>query len=329
MCSLMHGVKNTRVLILLAAKTLFIERRMPYRVNQFIQDFLYKRSTDKCINAVVNTRPIILAKQKKAEVRILTNNANVNMTILALKSFLRFYNKVKVVVHDDGSIKEHAKKRIEEHIIGSKVVSLKQVDEFLQMEPNIWRYRQEAFSHFKFMPITVHKLFDLYLLSTEKKLIIMDSDILFLKEPTEVISWIEDDKLYNLYARPNLRNLIIEDHVLREKFGDLDIIKKFNSGLLCMHKDLIPFEYVLEAFNKLKNDDRTPILGDECVWRFAFSRAKSKELPFENYPLFSEIKNFKKFLKNHDDIGYVHFLLKHKGGFYKKFAKQVVNDLLH
>ncbi|MDL1974307.1 MAG: hypothetical protein LWX55_05925 [Deltaproteobacteria bacterium] len=323
----MVSFPNTLSKIMSALKVLFVERRLPCRVEKFIQDKLYKTRTERAIAQVLTTKPVFSGKKIKAEIRVLTNDSNVNMTILALKSFLRFFNEVNVFIHDDGTVTNESKEKITKHIIGSKVISLGEADNLIKNNRKLWKLRQEAFAYFQFMPITVHKLFDLYTLSAENKLIMMDSDILFLQEPTEVLEWIRNDENINLYARPYLRNLVIDDSVLEEKFGHLDVIKKFNSGLLCMRKDLVKFDYVIEALNKLKGDERTPILGDECIWRFAFSMTESKELPFERYPLFSEVKYFRRFIKKHPNIGYVHFLLKHTGGFYRKYASIVVDRL--
>lgn len=308
---------------------IFIEKRLPHRVDKFLNDLLYKRKTEKVLRKVLFTNPVRLGTKPAVDVRMLVCKKDFIMAILCLKSFIRYYNNCTVHIHDDGSLDENAIHLIESHIIGSQVIRARDSNEwFRSKERNLYDKRELAKKMFKIMPITVHKLFDLYYMSDANKVILLDSDILFLRKPAKVINWIIDEHtLSNMYAQPYLKNLIIKNETIKLLFPGHDIIEKFNSGLLCVDKRLISSDLILEVLDKVQSDHHIRILGDECIWRLVFSHTKSFNFPFEEYPLFVHPKYFKKFLREKHNFNYIHFLLKHKGGFYRKYAHEVIADL--
>lgn len=304
---------------------LFIEKRLPYRLKFLLEDRLYRQKTEKAIEAVNGTPGISLQKPFKAEIHMLMNKKHVNMAILALKSFLRFFSNVCIVIHGDGSIDEDTERLLKHHIKGIRVIRLKDAEEIFKNQTTLFHARKGYLS----IHITMLKLLDIHFLSNKNKLIIMDSDVIFTNRPDEIISWIEDNENCNLYARPYLKNLKMDKDALRNKFGPISFIEKFNSGLLCINKKLITLELILDTLEKLEGDNRMPVFGDESVWTVVFSRSSSRELAFDDYPLFSESRYLRRFVKKGKDekMNYLHFILKHHGGFYAKFARRVVSDL--
>src|SRR5674476_403251 len=65
--------------------------------------------------------------------------------ILAIKSFLRFYNDVTVIVHDDGSLTKKDKDTIRKHISNIHIIDRDYADvkinKILDQYPNCRRYR--------------------------------------------------------------------------------------------------------------------------------------------------------------------------------------------
>jgi hypothetical protein len=290
-----------------------------------LEDNLHKKKTEKAIEAVTNTPALLVQEPFKAEIHMLINKKHVNMALLSLKSFLRFYPNVRVVIHGDGSLDDEAEAFLRKHIKNIDVLRLTDAEALLKDKTDLFSIRKSYLN----IKITLLKLLDIHVLSDSDKVVILDSDVLFLKRPDEIISWIEDEKNYNLYARPYLKNLKMNRDALEDKFGPVSFIEKFNSGLLCMNKNLITLELILDTLDKLKGDPRLPVFGDESVWMVIFSRSSSRELAFDDYPLFSESRYLRRFVKKGKDeeMKYLHFILKHHGGFYAKFARRVVSEL--
>ena len=110
--------------------------------------------------------------------------------ILAIKSFLRFYNDVTVIVHDDGSLTKKDKDTIKKHIRNINIIDRGYADvkinKILDQYPNCRRYR-DAF-------VNALQLFDYMLLCESNKIVSLDSDILFFKKPDTLIDWLRDGK---------------------------------------------------------------------------------------------------------------------------------------
>jgi hypothetical protein len=107
--------------------------------------------------------------------------------LLAIKSLLRFYPSVAVVVYSDGSLDEPGQSLLLRHVPGCRVVRTEEADrrarEVIGADTYLaqWRARDASW----------RRLVDTELWSPAAKRIIMDSDILTLRRPHELIDWIE------------------------------------------------------------------------------------------------------------------------------------------
>src|ERR1019366_346638 len=132
---------------------------------------------------VDSTRPLRCNPASQTEIHTLTCHKHVFMYITAIKSFLRFVSDVAVVVHDDGSLTPEDITTIERHIDGIKVIRRPDADEvmgrLLAAYPKTARYRSEVINS---LELTDHAL-----LASRERLIITNSDTLFLQRPDEVI----------------------------------------------------------------------------------------------------------------------------------------------
>jgi hypothetical protein len=111
------------------------------------------------------------------------------MYITAIKSLLRYYNDIAVVVHDDGSFTEYDKQLVEDHIGGVTVIDKATADavvaEKMAAFPLCRKFRKKV--------VNAMELFDNILLARKEKLVSMNSDVLFLKKPHEVIEWLQSE----------------------------------------------------------------------------------------------------------------------------------------
>jgi hypothetical protein len=111
------------------------------------------------------------------------------MYITATKSLLRFVSELAVVVHDDGSLTPEDIRTIEHHIEGVEVIRRQDADGLLARRlalcPKTASYRTAVVNS---LELTDHAL-----LAGRGKMIITNSDTLFLRRPDEVLRWIESD----------------------------------------------------------------------------------------------------------------------------------------
>jgi hypothetical protein len=104
--------------------------------------------------------------------------------LIAIKSFLRYQPDITVFVHDDGSLTEEDKELIRTHINGAQVIDRAAADRRFDdavKDPFLAKVRSSYTSYLK--------LFDPTLVSDKRRIIIVDTDTLFLKKPTAVIDW--------------------------------------------------------------------------------------------------------------------------------------------
>ena len=104
--------------------------------------------------------------------------------LVAIKSFLHHQPDITVFVHDDGSLTEEDKVLIRSHIDGVHIIDRAVADRRFNdqiNDPFLAKVRSSYTSYLK--------LFDPTLVSDKRRIIIVDTDTLFLKRPSVVIEW--------------------------------------------------------------------------------------------------------------------------------------------
>jgi hypothetical protein len=153
------------------------------------QRFRKKGTLEKTFITVLKTPHSRCNPDAKTELHTLTAHHHCYMYITAIKSFLRFFNDIAIVAHDDGSLTNSDKTILSEHVKGVRIIGKKNADERIKKQlsafPHSKRFRRRIVNSMEF--------FDTILLSKTDKIITMNSDVLFFKEPNELIAWILHD----------------------------------------------------------------------------------------------------------------------------------------
>lgn len=156
---------------------------------------------------LLNTSPIPCVPDSDCIYSTVTCHRDVTIAILAIKSFLRFFNQVSVAIQDDGSLTGKDKNLFEKHIPGCLIYSRETTDKFIKplISDDLFAARKKDPSMLKLIDTNI--LFD-------KKKIVADSDILFLKKPDEIIDWIcEKQPAKPFYHKVNEANKVFEDQL--------------------------------------------------------------------------------------------------------------------
>lgn len=207
------------------------------------------------------------------------------MYVTAVKSLLRFVSDVAVVVHDDGTLTAADIAAIGHHIEGIKVIRRCDADrtvaDLLAPFPKTKAYRAEV--------INSLELIDHALLATKEKIIITNSDILFLRRPDDVICWIaaDNDDILCVY----------ED----EPFQQTEFLARMKSSfpphltlaLVCFRRDLVNPAGIEDLLGRMKETDKPWFIGQNSLPVFIGKKANSSKIKFLNQQLYQASGVFK------------------------------------
>lgn len=171
-----------------AWEVLFIERRLPYSWRRNLNSMLYENSFKKCLAKVTATPPIPCQPNAATELHLVTCQRDAHMAVLAIKSLLRFIPNLAVVIHGDESLNDDAISIINDAIPGCRIITHDDAHRLAGEHENIERLREKfpgIFQlDFKFerqKKAWALKILDFHLFSNSQKVIVLDSDTLFLK----------------------------------------------------------------------------------------------------------------------------------------------------
>jgi hypothetical protein len=164
---------------------------------RFRQWYHYKRFTQ--VTEIFSSAPMNCDPDAACAIHTMVSAKDLPLYLVAIKSLLHFYPSVAVVIHSDGSLGKREAAVLQGHVPGCKVISAAEADARARdvLGPNspLWTYRGWDAAY--------RRLIDTELWNSTRKRIIMDSDILVLSRPHEVIEWIENGQVPLLFGQPN------------------------------------------------------------------------------------------------------------------------------
>lgn len=275
---------------------------------------LADRYNKKFFNEALNTPPISVNPESSVEIHSLCGQRDLNMLLLCLKSFIRFYNQVRLVVHDDGTLGPFGRELLQYHIPGIEIFDIKaQPDEF------------DELAHEDF---NVYKAKGVYNHSKGEKVIMMDSDMLFLRKPSEIIDWIHSDEKVRLYGEDHYEHH--SKYIEIETLSDhKPLAPKVNAGLICLYPEDLEKDDFLSLIRHFVKLDSV-FFAEQVAFCFILSRYPHQSLPSERYvPCYFPDPESGKEKINHE-TAHLHFMgdKGHKvNELYQKYAQQVLKEL--
>ncbi len=242
----------------------------------------------------VITSPSISCNPTAAtEVHSLVCKRDLNMYLMASKSFLQYYDNVRIVAHDDGTLGEGDFDLLRSHIRNIKIIPRHEADTLIAkaMKPELFRIRNECF----FML----KVFDFNFFNEGQKTILLDSDIVFIGRPDEVIAWISDGNSGSFY------NADPTEDTFRSDVKDITTrLGHFNSGFIgypgkfsmetlchatetvkCFFEDQTIYSFLLGSIGSVPLErrryfvhDGSPMPREACMVHFMSSHRFSNSL---------------------------------------------------
>lgn len=291
---------------------------------------------------IVHTDPVETNPAADTSLHSAVPHRYVYAYLVAIKSLLRYHNDFSVFVHDDGSLEQADKTLISRHLPGVRIIDRHEADTRFDeavKNPFLSKVRNSYTSYLK--------LFDTTLYNQSKRIIIVDTDTLFLRRPELVIDWaINGGKPwfhmapkgtmkskkelavanYSNLQKTHIQTLIIKD--LEEINSQLNrnyrIEQGFCSGFIGYDADTIDFSELDRLFNLLfdKFGDRIFKWGAEQTTHGLILCGKgATALPLEQYFVFTQ-KN----AHRARDATFLHFVGENR--FYKMIYPRLANSCI-
>ena len=155
--------------------------RLPWRFRS--RNNLMASTANWYFNQVRRTPPQPVARQSSLEIHSLVCHRDVNMMLTSAKSFIRYLPDAALVLHDDGSTTAEDQALFAEHLPGVLIISRAEADAAMRLvlPAEVFAKRQQY--------IFLLKLFDFNHFHQGTRMILLDSDIVFLSEPAEIVNW--------------------------------------------------------------------------------------------------------------------------------------------
>ncbi|WP_353930084.1 hypothetical protein WJM97_17545 [Okeanomitos corallinicola TIOX110] len=200
-------------------------------------------------NKILSSLPVKGNTSKECEIHVLTSASDWLNLVWTLKSFYHFSQRqYALCIHDDGTLTEENITTLQYHFPEARIINRKQADEkvlpLLSSYPHCLEFRKT--NHLS------PKVFDFAAYLQSDRLLLLDSDILFFKEPTELLNRIEKPEYkFNSLNADVQSAYTVDPETVKNHLG-FHLADRINSGLGLIHKDSLNFAWI-EEFLSLPN----------------------------------------------------------------------------
>lgn len=206
------------------------------------------------------------------ELHTICSKKDIWMLVWMLRSFL-VLSKLKplIVIHDDGSLDEESVKSINDIFSNNvKVLFINETTKSVLATPSLPDIVRQARQGGHFF---LNRLIDIYVLSKAKRLLILDTDILFYKPPVEVIDFIEGRSDYDALTQRQINDAIIFDLAMDDYFNEKykteeKKVALMNGGFLLFNGEKLNMNQLVEYLTHTKrsfDDYFIEMAGWACV----------------------------------------------------------------
>ena len=244
---------------------------------------LYNRLMQKNANllfrAILNTTPVQSNPNAETVLYCALDRTSCRQYIAAVKSMLRFHNDFTVVAQSDGSLDEKSIAEIKEHINGAIVFNLDSMFENIRSkaQPDFWKVAPTKEEYYRYTPVKIAflKFFNVIFRYNGRKVIIIDSDLLFLKRPEFIIQWALAKYENDFYSEgSNAKSK--EFHEIGFDFTNLDVAN-FSSGTIGVGCT-VSQEELIDILSRIRRYDPSLFHAweiEQALWAIVMSQRKN------------------------------------------------------
>jgi hypothetical protein len=192
---------------------------------------------------ILHTSPVENTYDRTCELHVLTSWQDWLNLIWTLKSFyMASRRNYALCIHEDGSLSRQQLETLREHFPAARVISRVEANDTvlstLAAFPRCRAFRES--NHLS------PKLFDFRHYLQSERMLLLDSDVLFFREPAELLRRIEDKNYcWNTVNRDIASAYTVDGKTVKAQ-SEVDLIEGFNSGLGLIHKDALRLEWMEE-----------------------------------------------------------------------------------
>jgi hypothetical protein len=155
--------------------------KMLYRLRKRLNNVRFKLGT----RGIYSTPPTPCDPAAACTIHTMLGHSELQMYLVAIKSFLRFQPFAQVAAHSDGSFTQNDAVLLRKHVPGIRVIGTTEADERASKALNPflaeWRARDASW----------RRVIDTELWCETPRRMIIDSDILTIRKPEAVLDWIK------------------------------------------------------------------------------------------------------------------------------------------
>jgi hypothetical protein len=192
---------------------------------------------------ILRTAPVRGLTDDNCEIHVLTSEQDWLNLIWTLKSFYAASGrKYLLCIHDDGSLDQMASKELTRHFPDARLIDRQTADR--EVLPTL-----AAFPRCRKLRETNHlspKLFDFRHYLRSDRMLLLDSDVLFFSEPSDLLERIEATECRENAVNADISSAYtVQPDDVRARFH-LELPERFNSGLGVIHRDSVRPEWIEE-----------------------------------------------------------------------------------
>lgn len=201
----------------------------------------YYRDTVR--DKIVDSKPTIRTTDAICEIHVLTSSTDWLNLIWALKSFYNFScRRYALCIHDDGTLTSEHQVILKHHFPNARIIDRKIADEkmlqLLKPYPRCLEFRKT--NHLS------PKVFDFIAYLESDRMLLLDSDVLFFAEPTELLRRIEDPAYQHNSVNADVGSAYTVESAVIQDFMGFTMQSRFNSGLGLIHKQSMNLDWIEE-----------------------------------------------------------------------------------
>lgn len=216
-----------------------------------------------------STPPVACDVDADVEAHVLVCQRDLNMCLLAAKSFLVQAPKVALVVHEDGTLDASGRELLARHLPGARVISRQEADRSLvqHLPARVAEARSKS--------AWLMKVFDFIHFNAGRRSILLDSDLVFRAAPDEVVGWIAGDDSQVFYNPDPMKDTYRAQKRPKQALPDY-----FNSGFLGYRHRIT----LAEAVESIQEMDYW--LEDQTVYAYLLAGHASQPLDAGRYHIY-------------------------------------------
>jgi hypothetical protein len=247
---------------------------LPYRLRQWIDQSRIERAASD-LDRTAPT-PAAPPDDADAELHMLLCRRDLRIGGVALKSLLRFTSlKLAVTLTDDGSLSAADRAWIDRHVPGGRWLGWPCPDPALAAAMKD-RPQLHQLYHSPYAPVC--KLMHSIALARVGRVIVLDPDTAFFREPTRFVQWVQQDERVALYLHDHQDETTQVPAGVNEAFDRLQREltppdrswslqhRFFNSGLLVFRPDELDLDHAERYLAWWRQQDESLKQGKAAIW---------------------------------------------------------------